>query len=263
MKQLFLTLYILFISLTIFAQAPEKMNYQAIIRDNSNTLIVNQQITIRIDILQNNANGNAVYSELHQPTTNSGGLINIEIGNPQSPGYVILGSFATINWATGPYFIKTSVDPTGGLNYSIFSTNQMLSVPYALYAKTSETAYWDKSNNNIYNNNSNNIGIGTSTPTSKLDVNGQVTIDQKNFGGYGGLYLKGNVPGNNYPNIAFGIKNTSNNDVVSAMVQGELVNNTTNNESIGLSFYTSETGLGGLGQRMYISPNGNIGINTN
>jgi hypothetical protein len=106
------------------------------------------------------------------------------------------------------------------------------------------------------------VGIGTSTPTSSLNVNGQITVDQKNFGGYGGLLLKGNVPGNNYPNIAFSIKNTaaSPTDVVAAMVQGDLVNNAAGAESIDLTFLTSKNGLGGLSERLRITNNGNVGI---
>lgn len=122
---------------------------------------------------------------------------------------------------------------------------------------------WTVSGANIYNNNTVNVGIGTSTPTSKLNVNGQITIDQKNFGDYGGLLIKGNVPGSNYPNIGFTLKNSSNTDVVGAMMQGELVNNNSGNESIGLGFYTSSNGLVGLGQRMYIHSNGHVGIGTN
>jgi hypothetical protein len=83
---------------------------------------------------------------------------------------------------------------------------------------------WNVSGINILNNNVGNIGIGTATPTSKLNVNGQLTIDQKNFGGYGGLLLKGDAPGNNYPNIAFTIKNNATTpvDAVAAMIQGDL-----------------------------------------
>jgi hypothetical protein len=108
------------------------------------------------------------------------------------------------------------------------------------------------------------VGIGTSTPTSSLNVNGQITVDQKNFGGYGGLLLKGNVPGSNYPNIAFTIKNNAATptDVVAAMVQGDLVNNAAGAETIDLTFLTSKTGLGGLSERLRIKNNGNIGIGT-
>jgi hypothetical protein len=116
-----------------FAQAPNKMSYQAVIRDNSNALVTNQVVGMQISILQGSANGTAVYVETQTPTTNANGLASIEIGG----GTVLSGNFATINWANGTYFIKTETDPLGGSNYTITGTSQMLSVPFALYAATS------------------------------------------------------------------------------------------------------------------------------
>ena len=125
------------------------------------------------------------------------------------------------------------------------------------------TNYWTTSGSHIYNNNSGNIGIGIAAPSSKLDVNGQVVIEQKNFGGYGGLLIKGNVPGNNHPNIGFSVKNNSNNDVVAAMIQGDLLNTLPGSETIDLAFYTSQAGQIGLAERLRIKNNGNVGIGTN
>ena len=112
------------------AQAPQKMSYQAVIRNASNALVSNANVGVKVSILQTSATGTAVYSETHQPTTNTNGLATFEIGG----GTVVSGSFATINWANGPYFIKTETDPTGGTNYTISGTSQLLSVPFALYA---------------------------------------------------------------------------------------------------------------------------------
>lgn len=104
------------------------------------------------------------------------------------------------------------------------------------------------------------VGINTTTPTSMLDVNGQVTIDQKNFGGYGGLLIKGNAPGNNYPNICFSTTNTLGNDVVASYIGGNINSNTTGSEAMDLVFLTSQNGLGSLSERMRIKDNGNVGI---
>jgi hypothetical protein len=129
----------LFLAASVFlpqqasAQAPYKMSYQAVIRDNSNALVTNQVVGMQISILQGSANGTAVYVETQTPTTNANGLASIEIGG----GTALSGNFATINWANGPYFIKTESDPTGGTNYTITGTSQLLSVPFALYAATS------------------------------------------------------------------------------------------------------------------------------
>jgi hypothetical protein len=115
------------------AQAPQKMSYQAVIRDNSNTLVTNQVVGMRISILQGSANGSASYTETQTPTTNANGLVSIEVG----AGTVVSGTFAAINWTNGPYFIKTETDPAGGTNYTISGTSQLLSVPYAMYAANS------------------------------------------------------------------------------------------------------------------------------
>ena len=112
------------------AQAPQKMSYQAVIRDNSNTLVTNQVVGMRISILQGSANGSASYTETQTPTTNANGLVSIEVG----AGTVVSGTFAAINWTNGPYFIKTETDPTGGTAYSITGTNELMSVPYALFS---------------------------------------------------------------------------------------------------------------------------------
>ena len=123
----------IFFTASIFAQVPNKMSYQAVIRSNSNNLVTNQSIGMRISILQGSAGGTPVYVETQNPTTNTNGLASIEIGG----GTVVSGSFTGINWANGPYFIKTETDPLGGSNYSISGTSQLLSVPYALYAENS------------------------------------------------------------------------------------------------------------------------------
>ncbi len=129
------TLTVLLISTLSFAQSPEKMSYQAVIRDANNALVTNQQIGMQISILQSSASGAAVYTETHDATTNANGLISIEIGG----GTVIAGDFASIEWGNGVYFLETKTDPTGGTNYTITGVSQLLSVPYALHAKTAET----------------------------------------------------------------------------------------------------------------------------
>jgi hypothetical protein len=124
---------------------------------------------MRISILQGSAVGNAVYVEAQTPTTNANGLASIEIGS----GTLISGNFSTINWAVGPYFIKTETDPTGGVNYTIIGTTELMSVPYALYSgngTNGEGNYWTLNSGNIFNTNNGNVGIGTNKPTAKLTV---------------------------------------------------------------------------------------------
>ena len=113
------------------AQAPEKFTYQAVVRNASNSLVANAPVGVRVSILQGGVNGTLVYMETQTGVTNANGLITLQIG----VGNVQQGAFADIDWANGSYFLKTETDPNGGTNYSITSTQQMLSVPYALYSK--------------------------------------------------------------------------------------------------------------------------------
>ena len=150
-----------------FGQVPQKMSYQAVIRNSSSQLVINQKVGLQISILQNLENGNAVYSEVIYPITNENGLISIEIGNVEG--------FDTINWSEGTYFIKTEIDPEGGLNYTITGVSQLLSVPYALYAKTSSTS------SNAVNLTGDQIIQGektfTGTITGALNANNTVVLN--------------------------------------------------------------------------------------
>lgn len=136
MKTIIILLFAVALTTTVLAQSPEKMSYQAIVRNGANALVANQAIGIRISVLQGSASGSAVYVETQTPTTNANGLVNIEIGT----GSVVTGTFASIDWGNGPYFIKTETDPSGGTAYTITGTSQLLSVPYALYAKSAGSA---------------------------------------------------------------------------------------------------------------------------
>jgi len=130
---LIITLANLFISSSIFAQSPQKMSYQVVIRNSSNALVQNTKVGMQISILQGTAEGVPVYTETQAPTTNANGLASIELGTG-----IPTHDFSLIDWADGPYFIKTETDPAGGTNYTITGTSQLLSVPYALHAKTAE-----------------------------------------------------------------------------------------------------------------------------
>ena len=135
MKKLFLLFIAFVFSGNLLAQTPQKMSYQAVIRNSSNVLITSTTIGIRISILQGSTSGMAVYVETQTPITNSNGLISIEIGT----GVLISGSFSSIDWSNNTFFIKTEIAPSGGTNYTITGTSQLISVPYALHAKTAES----------------------------------------------------------------------------------------------------------------------------
>lgn len=130
-------IFLLVTPVVAFGQAPDKMTYQAVIRNNYNHLVVNTPVGLRITILQGSISGVEVYKEIHNPSpmTNDNGLVTLEIGG----GVPVGGAFHAIDWSNGPFFLKTETDPTGGTNYSITGTSQLLSVPYALHAKTADS----------------------------------------------------------------------------------------------------------------------------
>ena len=130
MKKTLLVSVILLTTFAAWAQVPQQISYQSVIRDGDNKVIASSTVGIKISLLQGSATGPAVYVETHRKTTNANGLVSLEIGT----GTVLSGSFAGINWANGPYLVKTETDPTGGVNYSAPGVFALNSVPYALYA---------------------------------------------------------------------------------------------------------------------------------
>ena len=134
MKIVLTILLFVTVTLNVFSQAPEKMTYQAIIRAQDNSLVINSNISLRILVHQGTAAGVVVYQETHSAVTNNNGLVSLEIGK----GTIITGNFSKIAWDKGPFFIETQVDVAGGKNYNIIGITELLSVPYALHAKTAE-----------------------------------------------------------------------------------------------------------------------------
>lgn len=113
------------------SQVPQKIRYQAVLRDANNSLLISKNIGIKINLLKGSTDGSVVYSETQTTTTNAFGAINIEFGS----GTVVTGTFSEIQWKNGPLYAKIFVDPSGGTNYSITSSSQLLSVPYAFVAQ--------------------------------------------------------------------------------------------------------------------------------
>jgi hypothetical protein len=122
----------LLLTYSVNAQAPNKLSFQAVIRNSSNYLVISSPVGIRISLLQGSITSSALYVETHTATTNVNGLITLEIGG----GKVVSGDMKNFNWGLGESFLKVETDPSGGTNYSISSTTQLLSVPYALYANS-------------------------------------------------------------------------------------------------------------------------------
>jgi hypothetical protein len=130
MKNIFLYATLIFAFGFVQAQAPNSMSYQAVIRNSMNQVLGNQNVSIRLSILQGSENGTSIYQETHQTTTNVNGLASTIMGQ----GSDQVGSVGSIDWANGPLYVKTETDPDGGNDYSIVGTSILQSVPYALYA---------------------------------------------------------------------------------------------------------------------------------
>ncbi len=129
-KKIYTMIAVLCFTASVFAQAPQKMSYQAVIRNSSDALVTSTPVGMRISIIQGSIFGASVYVETQTTSTNANGLVSLAIGT----GTPVTGTFAGIDWAAGPYFIKTETDPTGGTAYTISGTNELMSVPYALFS---------------------------------------------------------------------------------------------------------------------------------
>ena len=167
MKKIFQLFLLLFSSAVLLAQAPEKINYQAVARDLSGNPLINQTLSVTFEIRQGSSSGTSVYTETHTGiNTNAFGLFTAEIGG----GTPSTGTFPGINWGNGLHYLYVEV------NGNPMGSSQLLSVPYALHAKTASsgsTSFWSQSGNTIYNNNifgAGNVSIGTPLSYGKLTV---------------------------------------------------------------------------------------------
>ena len=138
-------LIFLFLSVSILSQNTKAISYQAVLRDNSNKLITNKEINLKISLLQNN---NTIYAEKHNITTNSNGLITLKIGE----GDNIFGDFSVIDWSLGNYLIVTEIDPDGAENYVLSTKTELLNVPYALYSEKAKNGISEEQSEAIMNN---------------------------------------------------------------------------------------------------------------
>ncbi len=139
MKTTVLCFLFSFICALLTAQAPQSFKYQAVARNTTGEVLANKPVSFRISILSGSISGTTVYSEIHQKTTNAFGLVDLEIGKGNSP----MGNFNSIDWGGNTFFFKVEMDPAGGTAYQLTGTSQLLSVPYALHAKTVESVATD------------------------------------------------------------------------------------------------------------------------
>ncbi|MBO4874008.1 MAG: InlB B-repeat-containing protein [Bacteroidales bacterium] len=224
MKKFLLATLCILIGVLAFAQAPQKISYQAVIRNNSGNLVTNQQVWLRISIMRNggttgqidqpisNRSIVAIYTETHTVTTNANGLATIEIG-----GGTTSDNFAAIDWSNGTYYLKTSVDLTGRGRYEVMGMSQLISVPYAMYAQKAGSAAtetdpqfnaWDKDYNDLTNRPEipvvpTNVSAFTNDANyiTSADVPAQVNADWNATSGAGQILNKPELFSGNYNDL--------------------------------------------------------------
>ena len=139
MHHIILSFILIFPVLTV-AQAPEKINFQSIIRDKDGVIWSNKSVSLKIGILEGGANGTISYLESHNKTTDFSGLLSLQIGT----GNILSGSFHQINWGNAPHFIRLEVDFEGGSQFLLLGTQLLSSVPYALFTNVADTTLHEK-----------------------------------------------------------------------------------------------------------------------
>lgn len=130
MAKYLLSFLLLFTLLSSKAQSPQQMNYQAVVRNSSGTIVANNTpVKLRFSIHDGSATGTVVFTETQSTTANQFGLVNVQIGQ--------LGNLAIVNWGFGAKFLQVETEINNAGTFTDMGTSQLLSVPYALYAANS------------------------------------------------------------------------------------------------------------------------------
>jgi len=152
----------------LYGQAPAGFSYQSVVRDAAGSPLLSKSLQLKFTILQGSDVGTPVYSETQGISSNAQGLISATIG----VGTPTIGIFANVDWANGPYFLKVEVDLNDGNGFALSGVTQLMSVPFALFSGKSGGSVWTNNQGMVYLTSPGNVGIGTTTPNSALEVKG-------------------------------------------------------------------------------------------
>ena len=191
MKKLILIVIVLLLSNDSWSQAPESFNYQAVIRDASGELVTDQDVGIKVSILDETSTGTVLYSEEHAVSTNAYGQVALEIGSGTSD----LGIFTDIDWKTNQKYLQVEID--AGSGFIDMGTVQLLSVPYALYANEATTAEL-LGTEGVYSTTSDTLFVvkdhSGNVVFAVFPDGAQVIVNQEAKGKVGGFAVSGRSP---------------------------------------------------------------------
>ena len=249
----------------ILAQAPNLISYQAVIWDGSGNLVAEKMVSIKISILQGSVTGAAVYAETHWIQTNVNGLVSLLIGG----GTSATGKISDINWGGGSFFLKTETDPTGGANFSIIGTTQLVSVPYAIHSNTSNNLVtptpglpgqiltadkegkptWVSTYPTINTTNSFNITSNTAVSGGNVTSDGGASITARG------------VVWSTFPNPTVSLSTKTNNGTGLGTFSASLSGLTSNTTYYGRAFATNSVGTG-YGNEISFTTTAGLTMNT-
>lgn len=138
MKKFFVLHVLTLLSAVVLAQAPQAFNYQAVARTLEGEALADTPLEVRIGIFATAPDGVLMWQEDHAVTTDGFGLFTLTIGTGTSTGNGSLSAFDQISWGATSYFLEVAIDEGGG--FESLGSQQLVSVPYALYAESSGSA---------------------------------------------------------------------------------------------------------------------------
>ncbi len=261
-KSFLILAFITLFATSLFAQSPQKINYQAVIKDASGEIVSNQSISIQVNINQDTATGTTVYTETHTITTSQDGLVTLLIGDGTTTD-----DFSSIAWETASHFLNIAVDVNAGTTYTDIGTLQLVSVPYALVANKTERAEKLESENSnttlTANDNNVKLNFGLSEAFDFTNSKMRLNAGEANLGNNLQLEFKDDSNINTIENIFPNVTSVSTpenidyklnlkvrgNEIISARGDGSVrINNT----------YTLPNTDGNAGQAIITNGNGEL-----